>query len=35
MDSPFSINTRQQERQTEFTNQHDTITYDTICVVDE
>ena len=33
MESPSSINTRQQERQT-FTNQHDTITCDTICIGD-
>ena len=33
MDLPSSINTRQRERQMEFTNQRDTITCDTICVV--
>ena len=31
MSSPSSINTRQRERQTEFTNQRDTIMRDTIC----
>ena len=33
MDSPSSINTHQREHQTECTNQRDTITCDTICVV--
>ena len=34
MDSLSSMNTHQWERQMEFTNQRDTITYDTICLVD-
>ena len=34
MGSPSYINTRQRERQTEFTNQRGAITCDTICVVD-
>ena len=34
MDSPSAINTCQWESQIEFTNQCDTITCDTICVVD-
>ena len=34
MDSPASINTRQRERQMEFTNQRNTIMVDTICIVD-
>ena len=34
MDSLSSINTRQRERQTDFTNQRETITCDTIYVED-
>ena len=34
IDSPSSINTRQRVRQMEFANQRDTMTCDTICVVD-